>query len=133
MKRFTFALLGSLAILSLTGCGEMRFAAYNGQQKAWPTGASFSDQVYAVPVFRGWPEKDYTVLGYVQFDNANINWNRGDIEQASKKAKQMGGDAIIMLPKSDATSQKLTQLRNDVGIDGSRTVALVLKWKSAGL
>jgi hypothetical protein len=129
MKRLAITLLGTLAIFSLTGCVEMTFAKYDGQQKAWPTGSSFSDQVFAVPVFRGWPEKTYDILGYVEFSNPNVDWNRGDMEQAAKKAKQMGGDAMIMLPKNEASSQKLSEIRQELGIDTSRTRALVLKWK----
>jgi hypothetical protein len=129
MKRLAITLLGTLAILSVTGCVEMTFAKYEGQQKAWPTGSSFSDQVYALPVFRGWPEKPYDILGYVEFNNPNVEWNRGDVEQAAKKAKQMGGDAMLMVPKGEASSQKLTEIRQELGIDTSRARGLVLKWK----
>jgi hypothetical protein len=107
----------------------MRVARYSGDQKAWPTGSSFSDQVFAVPVFRGWPEKPYTVLGYIEFNSPNVDWNDGDIKQACLKAKAMGGDAILMMPKGEVSTPTLVSLRSDVGIDGSRTAAVVLKWK----
>lgn len=129
MKPALVSLLGSLALLTMTGCGGMQFAHYGGQQKAWPTGSSFSDQVYEVPVFRGWPERSYEVMGSIAFENANIDWNQGDVKQAARKAKAVGGDALLMLPKGDVTSPTLAALRTDLGISSSRTTAVVLKWK----
>jgi hypothetical protein len=129
MKRVILALLGTVAILSITGCGGMRFTKFDGQQKAWPMGSSFSDQAAAVPVFRGWPEKPYELLGYIEFTSPNITWNRGDIEQAAKMAKQMGGDAMMMIPKGESSSPKLAEVCQELGMDSSRTRGLVMKWK----
>src|SRR5882762_7284792 len=55
MKPFIVSLLGSLLILTLTGCEEMKCSQYSGPQKAWPTGSAFSEAVFDVPVYRGWP------------------------------------------------------------------------------
>jgi hypothetical protein len=129
MKLPLLTLFGSLLILTLCGCEEMKFTQYNGQTKAWPTGSSFTDKVYALPVFRGWPEKPYDVLGYVEFSNANIDWNEGDVKQAARKAKTMGGDALIILAKRDASIPTLEKVRTELGISGGQTVAAVLKWK----
>jgi hypothetical protein len=129
MKKVYFFLMGSFLALFLTGCEQMQFAKYSGQQKAWPTGGSFSDQVFEVPVFRGFPEKNYDVLGYIQFDKPNVDWNQGDIKQATGMAKGLGGDALLMVAKGKATNQRLSSLCKDMGIDGSRTTAVVLKWK----
>ncbi len=107
----------------------MRFAKYNGEQKAWPTGSAFSDQVVELPVYRGWPEKPYEVLGYIEFDKADIEWNDGDIKQAATMAKELGGEAVLVIRKGEAPSQNLTSLRNDIGMDGSRTAVVVLRWK----
>lgn len=129
MKKLTFGLLGSLFILVLTGCEGMRYAQYSGPVKTWPTGTAFSDKVFDVPVYRGWPERPYEVLGRVEFKNPNIDWNQGDMKQAARMAKQAGGDALLLIPKGDTTSPTLTAVRGDLGIDASRMVGLVAKWK----
>ncbi len=111
------------------GCEQMQMAKYTGEKKAWPTGSSISDAVFAVPVFRGWPERQYDVLGYVQFNKPNVDWNQGDMKQAAAMAKENGGDAIIMIPKGGAQTPTVASLCKDVGISGDRTAAVVLKWK----
>lgn len=129
MKQPIITLFGSLLILTLCGCEEMRFAQYTGEVKAWPTGSSFTDKVFDVPVFRGWPEKAYDVLGYVEFSNPNIEWNDGDIKQAAKKARAMGGDALLLMAGGGGSIPSVSKARSDLGITGSQTVAVVLKWK----
>jgi hypothetical protein len=129
MKRLALTLLGSLVIFAITGCGGMRFAKYEGQQKAWPVGSAFSDQVAAVPVFHGWPERQYDLLGYIEFTSPNITWNKGDIEQAAKMAKDMGADAMFMVPKGETSSAKLAEVCQALGLDSSRTRGIALKWK----
>ncbi len=129
MKRVFHFLAFSLCLLCLTGCDHMRYVKYEGRQNTWPTGSSFSDQMFAVPVFHALPEKPYDVIGYVEFDQPNVDWNEGDIKIAASMAKQSGGDALLMLTRADSTSQTVTSLRTSIGIDASRTRAIVLKWK----
>jgi hypothetical protein len=129
MKYSVPSLIGFLVLVTLTGCEDMKYSQYNGPHKAWPTGSSFSEVVFDVPVYRGWPEKSYDVLGHVQFNSANMDWNKGDMKLAAHKAKEMGGDAILMVPKGDVSSTTLAGLRNDLGIGSDQTIALVLKWK----
>lgn len=113
----------------LTGCEVMSFSRYTGEARAWPTGSAFTEAVHAVPVYRGWPEKPYDVVGLIQFDNPNVDWNRGDIMQAAKKAREAGGDAIILVPKGADPSPTVAEMRRQLGITGSHTVAVVIKWK----
>jgi hypothetical protein len=129
MKNPALFLVGALLILTLTGCEEIRYSPYSGSPKAWPTGSAFSEVVFDVPVYRGWPERAYDVLGHIQFSNPDMNWNQGDMKLAAGKAKQMGGDAILMIPKGDTASTTLGAVRNDLGIGSGQTIALVLKWK----
>ncbi len=118
-----------LCLLCLAGCSQMRYVKYEGQPRAWPTGQSFSDQMFEVPVFHALPEKQYDVIGYVEFDRANVDWNEGDTKIAATMARHSGGNALLMLTRGDSTSQAVTSLRNSIGIDASRTRAIVLKWK----
>ena len=129
MKRNPIYLVTSLILLAFTGCEQLRYAQYSGEHKNWPTGASFSDMVFAVPVYRGWPEKLYDVMGYIEFNKPGIDWNEGDIKDATKKAREVGGDAILMVPKNDVTSPTLAMIRKDLGLTGKETAAVVLKWK----
>lgn len=127
--RVITAALSAVLLVALCGCESMPFTPYNGQSRAWPTGSSFSDQVYDVPVFRGWPERSYDVLGAITFSNPNIDWNQGDIKQAAKRAKQAGGDAMIMLPKGAVGSSNMAALRQDLGLSDNKTAGVVIRWK----
>ncbi|MCZ7635832.1 MAG: hypothetical protein M5U12_07165 [Verrucomicrobia bacterium] len=122
-------LLAALLMVLLTGCDTMTFSQYSGGDRVWPTGSAFTEGVFAVPVYRGWPEKPYTVLGLVQFENPNVDWNRGDMMQAAKKAQAAGGDALILLPKGADPSPTVTETRKQFGITGDHTVGVVVKWK----
>jgi hypothetical protein len=97
--------------------------------KAWPTGTSSSDAVCAAPVYRSWPEKPYDVLGYIEFNKPGIDWNQGDVKQAASEAKELGGEVILLLPKGNVTSPTLATIRKDLGLSGTETSAVVLKWK----
>ncbi len=122
--------MGTVLLLYSTGCEGMKFAKYQGEQKAWPTGTAFSDKVYAVPVFRGWPEKPYDILGRIEFSSPGVDWNEGDVKQAAAKAKELGGDAIMMVPKGDPNNQGMANLSKDIGLSGGGAAALVLKWRT---
>jgi hypothetical protein len=122
-------LLGAVLMLALTGCDTMSFTRYAGEPRAWPTGSAFTDGTFDVPVYRGWPEKPYDVIGLVQFDNPNVDWNRGDMIQAAKKARAAGGDAVILVPKGTDPSPTITESRKQLGITGTHTVGVVVKWK----
>ena len=129
MKRFILPLLCSFVLITLTGCEGMKFAKYTGEQRAWPTGSSFTDGVFDVPVYRGWPEKPYDVLGFIQFSNPSTDWNQGDVKQACRQAKQAGGDAIILMPKGTDPSPTTVATRQHLGIRDSQSAAMVVKWK----
>lgn len=129
MKHRILPFLASLSLLALTGCESMTFAKYDGPPRAWPTGSAFTDGVFDVPMYRGWPEKPYEVLGFVQFSNPNIDWNRGDMKEAARKARAAGGDAIILMPRGADPSPTAAAARQQLGISPSQTAAVVVKWK----
>jgi hypothetical protein len=129
MQRLMMLAVGPLILIVLTACGGMSFARYEGEARAWPTGSSFADKVFDVPVYRGWPERAYDVVGFIQFDNPNVDWNQGDTQFAARKAKESGGDALILMPKGADPSPTAAAARKQLGIDGSRTVGVVVKWK----
>lgn len=107
----------------------MKFSNFTGNQTTWPTGNSFTDGGFALPTYRGWPEKSYEVVGLIQFNKSNIDWNRGDINQATGLAKKAGADAVILLPKGIDPSPTTVATRQKLGITADQTVALAIKWK----
>ncbi len=94
--RMTVLLLGLAFSCLLVGCATGDFTAYNHIQWNWPTapGALVRTQ-YAVPVYCGLPARPYIVLGYMNAEAARV---RGSalVEYEARKAKEIGGDAIIV-------------------------------------
>ena len=91
------AVMPLLLAAFLVGCGSMQYTQYTGAQQAWPTIAgSLPDAHYAIPVYRGWPDQPYEIIGTIVFSNPNITWNEGDVEAAAKTAQNQGGEAIVM-------------------------------------
>ena len=85
----------SIAAL-LTGCATGDFTPYSGAQQNWPTApGAFVKTQYAVPAYYGLPPRPYVVLGYLDADTAPIR-RKGVVEFAAKRAKEIGGDAIIV-------------------------------------
>lgn len=101
---------------------------YNGEQRTWPTGSAFADCVYAVPAYQCWPEKPCEALVFVQFGSAGNDWNQGDVKQAAGETKKAGGDAVV-LPRGYDPSPKTTATRDQLGICGTQSVAVVVNWK----
>jgi hypothetical protein len=94
----TTSRLTALAIAAaLTGCATADFTPYQGAQQNWPTArGAFVATQYAVPVYHGYPPRPYIVLGYLDATTAPIR-QRGVVEFAARRAKEIGGDAIIVI------------------------------------
>lgn len=129
MNKLLPPLLLVLSLIALTGCEQMQYRQYGGVPSSWPTGSAFTDKVFDVPVYRGWPERRYVVLGSVEFTNPNIDWNQGDMKQAARMAKEAGGDAIIIIPRGADQSPTTTTARQELGMVDARQVAVVIKWE----
>lgn len=86
----------SAGIFGLSGCAVAEFTPYSGAQQNWPTapGAFVANQ-YAVPAYYGYPQRPYIVLGYLDATTAPVR-RRGVVEFAARRAKEIGGDAIIV-------------------------------------
>lgn len=111
----------------------MRYSQYTGQKKTWPTASeAMAETQYKVPVYRGWPDRPYTVLGSLRFVDPNKYWDEGVMNMACDMARKKGGDAIVMRDFGTESGVSVTigsaadkglSFRNDV-------TALVIKWKS---
>ena len=97
----TFPLLIVAAVALLTGCATTDFMPYTGAQQKWPTasGALVSTK-YAIPVYRGLPDRPYIILGEVAASHGQTwLWTDAEseaMEAAANEAKKRGGDAIIL-------------------------------------
>lgn len=133
MKQKILSLSLVASVLVVVGCSPMRYSQYTGQKKHWPvaTGAMAETQ-YGIPVYRGWPEKPYTVIGSIRFVDRNKNWDDGVINMACMMAKRKRANAIIIrygaeygvgIITGSAADAQVVSVVND-------TTALAIKWKS---
>jgi hypothetical protein len=129
MKHFTLTLC--LAACVLTGCAPFRYSEFTGHQ-VWPTGpGTMADNGYPVPVYRGWPEKPYKVIGSIQFADPGAGWDDGDTKRAARLAKKKKGDALVMRFGAEAGVGAIAGAAADPNVFSMRQVAaLVIKWKS---
>jgi hypothetical protein len=97
MKKPPYLILVGLSLLFLSGCANSSFMAYSGAQQNWPTAAGgFVDTSGAVPAYFGLPHRPYTILGYLDATTAPVR-RAGVVKYAAAKAKELGGDAIIVV------------------------------------
>jgi hypothetical protein len=98
MKYLNNFLMLSVAALLVSGCAFGDFTPYSGQQQNWPNQpGSFVATKYVIPAYiRSWPDRPYTVLGYLDATTAPIR-RRGAVSFAARRAKEFGADAIIVM------------------------------------
>ena len=85
---------------------------------------------YKIPVYRGWPERPYKVLGSIRFEDSNKYWDDGVISMAAVMGKAKGGSAIIIRRGSELGVGKITDIKNDplVVYSYNQMTALVVRW-----
>jgi hypothetical protein len=85
----TLLLFFALACVLLGGCASSPdFTPYVGKQ-GWPQSpGSFVESKYTVPIYYGWPNKPYTVLGVITAEGNNT-------ANVARYAKSIGADALI--------------------------------------
>jgi hypothetical protein len=98
MKQLYYTKLALLAFATFFGgCATSDYHAYRGAQQNWPTApGGFADTKYAVLTYYGPPERPYIVLGYLDATTAPVR-RAGVVKYAAAKAKELGGDAIIVM------------------------------------
>ena len=100
--RVTTILAAAIFALMSNGCVNLRYSQFRGRglsepYGSWPTGpGTMAETRFAVPVYRGWPEKPYELLGSLSHPDPNAKWNDDFFAAAAKEAKQQGGDAVII-------------------------------------
>src|SRR5216684_1155926 len=97
MRSNRIILISTSLLAVLSGCATSDFKPYSGAQQEWPTApGGFIETKYAVPTYYGPPPRHYEILGYLDATAAPIR-KRGVVRYASSRAKDLGGDAIIVL------------------------------------
>ena len=92
--RFILSAVAVAALLS--GCALPDFAPYSGQQQNWPTQpGAFVNTRFGFPIYLdGYPSQPYSVIGTIY-----LNDTPGWVSYAVAKAKRIGANALIALPK----------------------------------
>src|SRR5581483_4207827 len=66
------------ACVLVSGCVPMRYSELTGNNRnnlTWPQGkGTMAETSYSIPVYRGWPERPYEVLGSVRFVDPGKYW-----------------------------------------------------------
>jgi len=87
--------------------GDTTVVAYSGAQ-SWPTGTSAEIlKDYAVPVYKGLPDKQYKVVGRIIDSRSGVEevgkafedtfgGQKHRLRECTNQAKQQGGDAVVV-------------------------------------
>ena len=115
MKLIQWIALG-VAALFLSACSstpkvdsDMRYSAYAGAGfLEWETSSgSLADTSYSLPVYRGWPNRPYAVIGDVRHKDGRRRWDEDEIKKAVRTAEAQRGEAVIIrLPTSSGPMAK---------------------------
>lgn len=127
--RFSLRGVLFLAVLVQIGCSPMRYSQYTGRDTVWPNSVgAMAETAYAIPVYRGTPERPYQVIGSVRFEDPRRYWDDGIIRKAANVGKKKGGDAIVLRFGSAAPGSWLDQWTSRPTGYGEEPTALVIKW-----
>jgi hypothetical protein len=114
----------------------MRYSDYVGNDSTSVFGTwqnsrgTMADTERAVPIYRGWPDRPYKVIGSLRLSNPDQVWDEGDFAAAARRAKRRGGNAIIIRRGSEFGVSKIAGARDDERSirASSYTSALVIQW-----
>lgn len=125
----------------------MHFSEYTGHDASsylgtWPNGpGTMAEGAHGgglftsgleVPVYRGWPEKEYRVLGSLRFDDPNKSWgyDEGILKAAASEAKRHGADAIIIRQGAEFGISQIAGARSNPSsvLASFQTTALAIRW-----
>ena len=90
----SFSLIG-VCMLLVCACASHEFHPYVGQQQKWPTSpGAFVDSQYAVPVYYGYPDRAYAVVGFLE--QTSHGRFSDAVDDAANSAKKLGADAVLV-------------------------------------
>lgn len=92
-------IVGLVLIGLIAGCATGNFTPYQGQQQRWPTApGAFVSYSADIPVYHGWPNRPYRVLGELRARGAHLE------AYAAAAAKRRGAQAVIAGDRSYSTA-----------------------------
>lgn len=123
-----------ILILSLSlfsACAPSHYSSFGGKQ-VWPTTkGAIPDSAYVVPVYRGWPERPYRVIGSIPFEKNKSDWSDKDTAQAALTAKRKSGDGLIISSTLEMGLEAVKAMAVDTQVfPQPKMTVLVIKWKS---
>lgn len=130
-------LLIPLCAWFITGCVPVRYSEYTGKDSSsylgtWPVASgTMAETSYTIPVYRGWPEKPYQVLGSVSIADPNKNWmqDEGVISAAAHEAKSHGANAIVIRAGAELGVFAIAESADKALVGFSyQTTALAIRW-----
>ena len=121
---------------AITGCVNLQYSEYTGGDAGsylgtWPVGqGTMAETRFAVPVYRGWPEKPYRVLGSLTHPDPKARWNDDFFAAAASQAKKLQGDAVIIREGAEFGISKIADTTRQplVLTSAKQTTALVVHW-----
>jgi hypothetical protein len=131
-SRFSRCLL--TLVLGVTGCSPMRYSQYTGKNTLWLVGpGTMTETSYALPVYRGWPERTYKVIGSIRFVDAWKYWDDGVIRMAASMGRKKGADAIVIRHGAEFGVGVIAGIREaSTTYAPNQTTALAIQWLTAG-
>lgn len=135
MKRII--LLVPLCVFLFTACVPVRYSEYTGKDSSsylgtWPVASgTMAETSYTIPVYRGWPERPYQVLGSVSIADPNKNWmqDEGVISAAAHEAKSHGANAIVIRAGAELGVFAIAESTDKAMVGYSyQTTALAIRW-----
>ncbi len=115
-------------LLLFAGCSAKRYVEYTGRQ-VWPVNkGAVADASFAVPVYRGSPDRPYRVIGGIHLGNA-VKWKDRDIAAAARIAKDKGGEALLIRTGEEMSSATSAGADPHL-LSAGETGGIVIKWKS---
>ena len=84
-------LLATACAVLASGCGSINYFEYSGTQERWPqTNGAFFTRVNGMPIYHGFPDRPYTVLG----EAYTVDYSP---ERMVRFARAHGADALILI------------------------------------
>jgi len=129
-KNIAYETLFLIALAAAALLVDVRlFVTPNSQAPGLATGSgTMADSAYAVPVYRGWPEKPYTVIGSIQFADPNALGTMGyrTCGKAGREQERGRSDHALWRRSWGGRNRRCS---SDENVFSMRQVAaLVIKW-----
>ncbi len=121
-----------LPALFLVACKPKQYTPYSGV-RVWPIkkGAA-SEQIDGLPVYQGFPERPYDVVGTIRLANSHRSWGKGDTDEVIRLAKSNGAEGLVV-STGESFSAMYSPEADPHLFSAAERGAVAIKWKPANL